>query len=155
MSFFRTVRTSLFRVWFRLSRPMTLGARGVIENETGQVLLVRHTYTPGLLFPGGGVERGETALEALCREVQEEAGVRPVAEPQLHAIYSNHFLMKNDHVILFRLPPGSWETCATDSAGEISERVWIDPFAPPEDVTPATLRRLKELFAEGGRNAYW
>ncbi|MEM9842987.1 MAG: NUDIX domain-containing protein, partial [Pseudomonadota bacterium] len=37
---------------------MTLGVRAIVENAEGQVLLVRHTYTPGLYLPGGGVERG-------------------------------------------------------------------------------------------------
>lgn len=150
-----TLRTRLFRTWFRLSRPMTLGARGVIENEAGHVLLVRHTYTPGLFFPGGGVERGETALTALNRELAEEAGVRPLSTPRLHAIYSNHYVMKNDHVILYRLPPGSWEACQPDSAGEISERVWSDPLDPPHDVTPGTARRLAELYARGGNDGFW
>ena len=74
------IRTRLFQTWFRLSRPMTLGVRAIIENEAGEVLLVRHTYTKGLFFPGGGIERGETAGEALERELQEEAGDETSAE---------------------------------------------------------------------------
>ena len=29
------LRSQLFRTWFRLSRPMTLGVRGVVENASG------------------------------------------------------------------------------------------------------------------------
>ena len=67
------IRTRIFQAWFRFSRPMTLGARGIVENESGEVLLVRHTYTRGLYLPGGGVERGETVMQALIRELAEEA----------------------------------------------------------------------------------
>jgi len=148
-------RTRLFQTWFRLSRPMTLGARGVVENREGQVLLVRHTYTRGLYFPGGGVERGETVMQALLRELAEEAGVKPLTEPEMVGIYSNHRVFRNDHVILYRVSAEAWTDCATDSAGEISEIVWTDPLAPPDDATPGTARRLAELYDGGPNDGHW
>ena len=150
-----SVRTRIFQTWFRLSRPMTLGVRGVVENELGEVLLVRHTYTKGLFFPGGGVERGETSGQALYRELAEEAGVRPAAEPEMIGIFSNHRVFRNDHVVLYRIRSGSWVRCDTDSAGEISEIVWANPVSPPEDVTPGTKRRLLQLYAGGPDDGYW
>lgn len=148
------IRTRLFQAWFRLTRPMTLGVRGVVENEAGRVLLVRHTYTKGLHFPGGGVERGETALVALGRELAEEAGVDPAA-PELIGVYSNHRVFRNDHVILYRIAAGGWTACRTDSAGEISERIWADPLDPPDDVSPGTGRRLAEFYSGGPSDGYW
>ena len=44
----------------------------------GKVLLARHTYGAGtgkLIIPGGYIEKGETPMEAVCREYMEEAGV--------------------------------------------------------------------------------
>jgi len=81
---------------------MTLGVRGVVENEVGEVLFVRHTYTKGWFLPGGGVERGETTDLALRRELEEEGGVRVTAAPELIGIYSNHRIFRNDHVLLYR-----------------------------------------------------
>lgn len=150
-----TVRTRIFQAWFRLARPMTLGARGVVENAAGHVLLVRHTYTSGLYFPGGGVERGETVLQALIRELAEEAGVRPAGVPEMIGIYSNHRVFRNDHVVLYRVAAGCWSACDTDSAGEISETVWVDPLAPPEDAAPGTARRLRELYAGAPNDGHW
>jgi 8-oxo-dGTP diphosphatase len=45
----------------------------------------------GLLeFPGGGIEAGETPLEAAVREVEEEVGIRIAMElGKLFATYSN------------------------------------------------------------------
>ena len=57
MQFEKSVRWAM-HVWFRLSRPMTLGARGVVLDPDGRILLVKQTYTRGWLLPGGGVEAG-------------------------------------------------------------------------------------------------
>ncbi|MEO1552973.1 MAG: NUDIX domain-containing protein [Pseudomonadota bacterium] len=149
------IRTHLFRLWFRVSRPMTLGARAVVENQSGQVLLVRHTYTKGLYLPGGGVERGETVYQTIRKELEEEGGIRLLRDPNQMGIFSNHQIMKNDHVVLFRVEAGSWEPCGAPNGREIAETVWCDPLAPPEDATPATKRRLQEVFAAVSPTAHW
>jgi 8-oxo-dGTP pyrophosphatase MutT (NUDIX family) len=47
-----------------------------------ELLLVRRENAQGVyyVFPGGGIENGETAEEAAVREVREEAGI--AVEPQ-------------------------------------------------------------------------
>ena len=68
------------RIHGLLMRPMTLGVRAIALDEAGRVFLVRHTYIPGFFLPGGGVERGETALLSLERELAEEGGLE-MTEP--------------------------------------------------------------------------
>lgn len=43
----------------------------------GQILLAKHVRAARVayLLPGGGIDAGETALDALARELREEAGV--------------------------------------------------------------------------------
>ena len=53
-----------------------LSAYGVIRNESGAVAVIR---TPdGYFLPGGGAHTGETAEDALRREISEETGYAPV-----------------------------------------------------------------------------
>lgn len=149
------VRNRLFQAWFRFRRPMTLGVRAAVEGEDGKVLMVRHTYTPGWHMPGGGVEKSETALAALTRELQEEGGVELTGSPLLFGVYSNHASFRNDHVLLYRVPLGFWKACQATSNGEIAEIAWIDPKNPPEGTTPGTRRRLKELYDGTTLTALW
>lgn len=49
----------------------------IIENKRGEILLIRSDKWDGLyIIPGGHVEFGETAKEALKREVFEETGLK-------------------------------------------------------------------------------
>lgn len=134
---------------------MTLGARAVVERADGRVLLVRHTYTPGLLFPGGGVERGETILSSLYRELEEEGGLRVTGVPTLIGIFSNHRIMRNDHVALYKVQPGTWTSFRDPIGVEISELFWCDPKAPPDDATPGTKRRLAEIYGDAEQGLHW
>lgn len=149
------VRTRLFQSWFRLRRPMTLGVRAIVENHEGAVVLVRHTYVPGLYLPGGGVEKGERAIESLARELREEAGVALSGAARLVGIYANHASFPNDHVVLFRVGAGDWAPASPDNRGEIAQVLWCQPDELPEDVTAGTRRRLMEAYGDAPVSPDW
>lgn len=134
---------------------MTLGVRGAIERADGSIMLVRHVYTQGWFLPGGGVEKGEPALVALKRELQEEGGVALTHPPELVGIYSNHRVFPNDHVILYRVRSDHWQACESDHAGEIAEIGWFNPAALPEQATPGTKRRVAHLYLGAEDSDYW
>jgi 8-oxo-dGTP pyrophosphatase MutT (NUDIX family) len=91
----------LFHIYWRFSRPLTIGVRGVVLDGEGRVFLVKHSYVAGWYLPGGGVEKGETLLAALARELREEGNIEFTASPVLHAIYFNRRSSSRDHIALY------------------------------------------------------
>lgn len=58
----------------------------MIQNDEGCVLVQERTGPwPGLAFPGGHVEPGESFVDCVKREVWEETGLRLV-NPQLRGV---------------------------------------------------------------------
>ncbi len=145
---------STLRAWWRFSRGLTLGAQGVVVDKASQVLLVRHGYRPGWHFPGGGVERNETMLDALARELEEETGVSLNKPPKLHGLFSNGDNFPGDHIALFivhewdqpRVPPPN---------AEIAEQRFFTMENMPADMDAGARRRLAELFEGGSISEKW
>ncbi len=96
----RPLRRVLHLYW-RMSRGLTLGVRGLVVDPHGRVFLVKHTYVRGWHLPGGGVEPGEAALEALGRELKEEGNIELVEPPPLYGVYFNMHVSRRDHVLLY------------------------------------------------------
>ncbi len=141
----RTLKRRLFQLWFRLSRPLTLGARAVVRDEAGRILLVRHTYAPGWAFPGGGVERHETLEECIGHELVEEAGIVLTARPRLFGVYCNRRVFPGDHVALFLVGPEDYQRTDWQPNREIAQARFFAPDELPDDITAGTARRLEEI----------
>jgi 8-oxo-dGTP diphosphatase len=66
-------------------KPRQAG-RAILRDGAGRVLLIRFVL-PNMTFwatPGGGVEPGETLLEAARRELHEELGIAVALEGPVH-----------------------------------------------------------------------
>ena len=137
-----------------LQRPMTLGVRGVVVDAQDRVLLVRHTYVPGFYLPGGGVESGETFVEALARELEEEAAIIVDGAPQLHGVYLNRRASRRDHVALYVVRDFRQNGSHLPDH-EIAEAGFFPPDALPDDTTNATRARLAEVLSGKPISPYW
>lgn len=140
----RSLLARLLHLWFRLTRGMTLGVRAIVRTPDGKVLLLRHTYVSGWHFPGGGIEPGETAIDALRRELREEAGLTLVGTPRLLGVFHNRWITRRDHVLAY-LCEATGEPTNRHASLEIAEVGFFAPDALPPGVEPGTLRRIGEL----------
>ncbi|TDR87297.1 NUDIX domain-containing protein [Enterovirga rhinocerotis] len=141
-------------LWFLLSRGLTLGVRGAVIDAEGRVLLIRHTYVKGWHLPGGGVERGETALDALTRELAEEANVEMTGPPILHGIAHNGHVSRRDHVLVYEVRAFR-QSAPKQPDREIAEAAFFPLDALPEGTTAGTRARLAEIEAGRATAARW
>ena len=149
----RIFRRTMQRYW-RWQRALTLGARGIVIDGDERLLLVRQTYSPGWIFPGGGVEFGETIEDALRRELIEEANVELQAPPELFGIYSNEAIFRGDHVAIYLIR--HWRQVSIPAPNrEIAEVGFFPARALPEGTTEGTRRRVSELLTGGSRGSVW
>src|SRR3954453_19732727 len=96
----KSLITRLNAIYRGLFHALTVGVRGAVIDEHSRVFLVRHTYVRGWHLPGGGVEVGEAAEEALRRELREEAGIELTGPPVLHGVFFNSNASPRDHVVV-------------------------------------------------------
>ena len=114
------------------SRPYLAVSAAIIRD--GKVLIVRRARPPaaGLYtLPGGGVEVGETLMEAVAREVREETAL--VIEPVALAGYREAIARDGDgrverHFVILPFA-ATWIAGEPVLSDELSEAMWLDPAA--------------------------
>jgi 8-oxo-dGTP pyrophosphatase MutT (NUDIX family) len=154
MTLWQRLFVRLLHLYFRFARGVTFGVRAVIIREDDSVLLLRHTYVAGWQFPGGGVEVGETAADALARETFEEAAITIGGRPQLHGIFFNRRISRRDHIAVFVIRDFTVAGMKTPDR-EIAEVAFFPLSDLPPGTTPGTRRRLEEIQAGSPPAADW
>src|SRR5215471_18567736 len=134
-----------------LLNPVALGACALVERE-GKILLVRHSYVPGWLLPGGGGVRDKPPDEAILRELKEEIGLIRSAPPEFVGLYSRRAGWVTNVIALYRI--GDAEFIFRPNL-EIREVTFVDPIAPPEGTPPSVRRRLSEFARLQPQSAHW
>ncbi|OLR90389.1 NUDIX hydrolase [Actinokineospora bangkokensis] len=102
-----------------------------IENEDGDLLLIRRTDNDLYAIPGGALEYGETLSGTVIREVKEETGV-DVEVTALIGAYSNpnHVIaftdgeVRQEFSLCFRATPTGGELRTSTESKEV---LWVKP----------------------------
>jgi 8-oxo-dGTP pyrophosphatase MutT (NUDIX family) len=152
-SLWTKLKLRMIRPYLRFSRGMTLGARTAVIDGEGQFLLVKQTYTPGWIFPGGGVERGEACETSAVRELMEEAAVEAREDLQLVGMFNNHHSMKGDHLAFFVLR--AFQQHPFTANAEIADARFFHASDLPEKVEGGSRRRIEELVSGKKPSLEW
>ena len=114
---------------------------GAIIRKDGRLLMVGNDRADYLYSVGGRVKFGETAEEAVVREVEEETGVR-MAVDRLGFIHENYFpgdspakggrlVYEISFFFYMKVPENFEPVCASFTEGQSREHLrWIDPEGP-------------------------
>lgn len=120
----------------------TVGVRTLVIKDN-RVFLIKHSYMPKWYHIGGAVEKGETPVQAVQRELMEEAGIQCLDNPKLFSVYYNHRENRDDYIIFYIVQ--NFEQKISKSS-EVSEHQWFYFSELPDDISPATKRRIEEYM---------
>jgi ADP-ribose pyrophosphatase YjhB (NUDIX family) len=144
----------VMHLYWRFSRGLTLGVRGMAIDADRRIFLVKHSYVPGWHLPGGGVEARESMHEALHRELMEEGNIEIVEAPHLFAIYHNRNGAGRDHVALF-VTEAFRQTMQPQPNAEIIAHGFFARDALPPDTTAGTRARIAEVLDGTKPAEFW
>jgi ADP-ribose pyrophosphatase YjhB (NUDIX family) len=148
-----SLAAALRRRTFALLGVRTRGVKLLVENGAGEVLLVRNAYGKHWqwVLPGGGLGWGERTAAAAERELREETGCRAKGLRQF-ATYVSGLEGRRDTIDLFR---ASTVDAPQADRREIAEAKFFALDRLPADTSPATLRRLAEVFGGSAVGPHW
>ena len=135
----------------RMLNYPSIGARALVIKDDA-VLLIRHTYESGWFTIGGAVDKNETFVQAVIRELHEEVGLTPLQPPVLFGVYLNRYFGRDDYIAFYLVKEFTMEEAYSH---EIAEMKWFKLDALPEGISPATKRRVEEYIGQREKSEKW
>jgi len=131
------------------------GAGVIVENSSGQVLLLKRRDTPQWCTPGGSAEEGSSFSEAALAELEEETGLRAteadlipfatVSKADIHTIrYPNGDLV---HAFSVWFAVRRWSGSPRIDPEESVQMGWFDRSRLPEPMFKPSAAAL-ELYGQ-------
>jgi 8-oxo-dGTP pyrophosphatase MutT (NUDIX family) len=129
-----------------------IGARGVIRDNDGRILLIKRADNGFWAMPGGAMELGESITECAIRETYEETGLAATQATPFALYTGHHYTYTNPFGDTYQLFLVAF--VLTDWTGELrpdpEEATDVGFFHPdrwPEPLSGSTLESMADLAA--------
>jgi 8-oxo-dGTP diphosphatase len=138
----------------RLYPEVVVGA--LLVDAEGRVFVARFSKVPGhYAVPGGHIEYGETAAQALARELKEETGLTPTRF-RLFLVHDRirppRYKDGRRHLVYLDFLVEGWEGALQLDGDELSDGLWLSPEEALALPLTVTTRRLVAHYAQVGRD---
>lgn len=121
------------------------GAQAIVR-KGNDILLVHTRYRPYWEFPGGKAERYEAPEVAAVRETKEEARVFIKHIARKLGTYTHHYLRRQTTIHVYIAD--EWDELDLWAPNiEIGDRKFFPLDALPENLSPATQKRIDEFLS--------
>lgn len=135
---------------------VAVSAAVVIASSNGELLFIRRARDPGkdkLAFPGGFIDRGETAEGAAIREVREECGVRLDRVAFLLSFPNLYAYREVEYPVVDLFFTARVESRRASALDDVTEVVWAPAANLREDdlAFPSHAAALRAFVAGNGR----
>ena len=141
------------------SLPFRSSVLAVFQRASGEVLVLERNDTPGAWqFPQGGIEKQETPLKALHREMEEELGctdIEVLFSPPKIISYTfpadlgvpicQHYCGQSSRWFLCRFHQDQGPKLHQATDAEFRDHRWV----PPQDVVPGVVAWKKQAYIQG------
>jgi nucleoside triphosphatase len=128
----------------------------LLVNPQDQIFLARFTKRQGrYVIPGGHIDYGETAAQALVRETQEEAGLTPT-KFRLFLVHERicppAYKDGRHHLVYLDFLVEDWTGSLQLDGVELYDGQWVAPEEALNLPLADTTRRLVEYYIQVGRD---
>ncbi|MGC4952707.1 NUDIX hydrolase [Actinomadura citrea] len=125
----------------------------VVENEKGEILVIRRTDNDNWALPGGTIDLGESVAQAAVRETKEETGIQVsigrvigiYSDPKHLIYYTSDGEVRQEFSIVLTAKP---EKGVPTPSSESSKVIWADHESVLKlNMDPSMRRRIFDYLS--------
>lgn len=149
---YRAAQT-LRSLYWQVFKPDVFGAKLIVFNDAGEVLLIRHSYGRSDLYmlPGGGIGKNEDPETGAMRELREEVQCHAENVTFLAKFVDNAKGATNTVTVF----TATTHDQPVIDGKELIEARFIPPDNLPENVSHATVKRIAEALGKQPVGDHW
>jgi ADP-ribose pyrophosphatase YjhB (NUDIX family) len=126
----------------------------VVENDRGEILMIRRTDNDNWALPGGAIDLGESVTQAAIRETKEETGVEVeitgavgiYSDPKHVIHYTSNDEVRQEFSIVLTARPLSGSLRTSTESSEV--RWWSTEKVRSKPLHSSMLKRISDFLAD-------